>query len=439
MAAMLPLGNLTLLIELGSGLLVLLMFTAVVGRWPGLGFALLSGVTLALWEYPLLPALATVASITIYPSDVLAGVFVIIALVRARQVGSARPKALLLLAIPLLMLALSILRGVRHFGLGTTINEARPLLLVIAAVAWVWGQAGDPRFGRRLHRFIVWTGCGLVGVALWHISLRGLGTATDLILVDGQYFTGRPLVSTQACFLALAGLHLIVSRRMSALGWLFMFVVLLVQHRSVWLATAAGLFILVLRAAPRVRRNAIAGILFSALIAAILIGYGAFPAVLADLKGSAQSTGTLDDRTFGWTTLITAASDQGLGTVLFGMPVGSGWARVNSLGLLITYSPHNWYVTLFLRIGVIGAAALVALLIAAATNLHRHQRVVELVWLTTLVVYLVPYNMDWNLAPFLALALARIPMLTGERTAAAPTKPPVRAAASPSLMGLRDR
>jgi hypothetical protein len=405
------LAQLSLLLTLAGGVLVLACLTALVGRWPGLGFGLLSLHVLTLWEFPVPPALATVSGLTIYPTDLLIAVFALAAIVKLRDVAYARAGPLWCLVVGLSTLSFSILVGIQRFGLGATLNEARPLLSIIAASAWIWAQSADIGFSPRIHRFLVGTAIGLILVAIWHISVRGLGTATRLFVVNGQYFTSRPLVSTQACFLALIGLYLLLARRAQGLAWLCLLFVLLVQHRSVWVATLAALFVMMMRSTPKIRGNVVAGVLLAVLSVGFLLAYGAFPGISADLAGSVQSTATFADRTISWTTLLHESRQHGISSIAFGQPTGSGWDRINAQGLLISYSPHNWYVTLYLRIGLLGVGAVLVLLIATAVRLAKNGRTTELIWITALAVYAVPYNLGLPLAPFLAIALARVPML----------------------------
>jgi hypothetical protein len=424
--AVLSLAQLSLLLTLAGGVLVLACLAAVVARWPGLGFGLLTLHVVSLWEFPVPPALATVSDLTIYPTDLLIAIFAVAAIVKVRDVGYARAAPVWCLVVALSTLSFSVLAGVQRFGLGATLNEARPILSIIAATVWVWAQSADIGFPPRIHRFLVGTVLGLILVAIWHISIRGLGTADDVMIVDGQVFTSRPLVAAQACFLALAGLYLLLAHRAQGLAWLCFLFVLLTQHRSVWITTLAAFSVVIMRSSPKVRANVLVGVFLAVLSVGFLLAYGAFPGLNADLARSAHSTKTFADRTLGWSTLLAESKQQGISSMAFGQPTGSGWDRLNAGGQLISYSPHNWYVTLYLRIGLIGVGAVIVLLVVTAIRLMKNGRTIELVWITALAVYAVPYNLQLALTPFLAVALARVPMLrlgADTQTPSANTRP----------------
>jgi hypothetical protein len=67
-----------------------------------------------------------------------------------------------------------------------------------------------------------------------------------------------------------------------------------------------------------------------------------------------DDVGTFSARVDGWVRLLSNWWDASVGTQLFGFPFGTGYSR-RYRGLLIDWAPHNFYVDLLLRVGIVGA------------------------------------------------------------------------------------
>ena len=124
-------------------------------------------------------------------------------------------------------------------------------------------------------------------------------------------------------------------------------------HRSVWVAALAVGTMLLLSSGGRTKRLIIptAYFLTGVITLSLLLGVG--DSFLATLRESAQSTGTLSGRLYDWTYLVSMQNDLGLGRILLGQPFGTGYTRPSAQGLL-EYTPHNWFVVLYLRTGALG-------------------------------------------------------------------------------------
>jgi O-antigen ligase len=92
--------------------------------------------------------------------------------------------------------------------------------------------------------------------------------------------------------------------------------------------------------------------------------------------------------------------------VLLGQPFGAGYERINGAGVLESWAPHNWYVLLYLRIGLIALALLLFLLLGALVRAARTRDGVATAMITALLVFGIAYSVSWFLAPWLALGLA---------------------------------
>lgn len=405
---------------LGGGAAVAVVESALLARrWPHVYLACIAVLTV--WPSVAGVTLATPYGLSIRAADVLVVVSTIVAASDIgrlrRNLAGARWAALGLVV----MIGINVVRGYLPYGQAAG-DQARSFLIVVAIAAFflsldlrVWA----PRMG-------VW----LLGVAgaltllvMWHVYTRGIGTS-DTMLYDastGRYdVTGRVVTAGQALVVALAalvGINVWSKRRGSALGamWLlFVGVTVIAQQRSVWAAFALGLVIMLSRGRRTAMARVTVALVFVAALMAPLLAYGPGAAVVPKIAHSvATSHGqhtTISDRQQSWTLLVSQAIHEGPETVTIGQPFGTPWTR-DVQGRLETYSPHNWYVTVFLRTGVIGSLAFLGLLLAMARRRGRSiERSLHLALLAAMAAYMVAYSVDMQEAPLLALLLAVAPM-----------------------------
>lgn len=424
-----------------GGVLSLVWLTVLVRRWPGVGWVGISVAILIASDIPHTSPVATVAGLTVYPEDALVLAFVAATLPRLRQVNESSGRRTGLLVLFTALIAMSLLRGVWVHGIGLAVNEARQLLYLIVSIAWALSQTQDPNFNGRLRRFLTWTGWGLVGVAGYHILTRGLGSADEFLRDDGTYLTNRPLVSGQACILALIGFHAIITHRRALTGWVFLVVTVICQHRSVWVALGVGLLVAALMAAPRVRVRFIFGGAVASVLGVALLTMDFAQGVLEKLTHSASSTGTLNDRTFGWMTLVRQMHDLGWSAILMGQPMGSSYKRLNAVGTVEEFGPHNWYVIIYLRLGALGVVVLAAILIGMFRRCIERGDVLTATWLTVIAIYAIPYALPWYLAPFIALVMQTVlpPLAQVEGGRASSAQAPVRPGNAIKARSVRER
>ena len=402
---------------LGAGL-VLAWLVLLVGRWPSLGWALVAAFVILADALPQTPSIVSVGGLTVYPEDVATLVFGTVAVHRAGKLRSALAGLDLAVAVTALLLV-SLLWGVATIGTGPAVNEFRQTALLVVLGAWILSQVGDASLEKTVQRFVMWTAWVLTGVAAWHVMTRGLGNA-DLRVLNAQNMlvTTRPLVSGQAAFVATAALAAIVEgerRRkkfFAGQAAVFLAVVAVCQHRSVWLAAIAGLLMLILVGDTRVRVKLLAGSVIAFVGTMMLYLAGTLNGVLHAAEIAVTSTGTYGDRLFGWTSLINSSFASGPLTVIAGRPFGSGVARISGTGILETFATHNWYVTLYLRIGLVGILLVVLLIFGSLVRCVRERRMLLAAWLMTTIVFAWPYNLPWYFGVFLIL-----PMVHWQRVA----------------------
>lgn len=284
---------------------------------------------------------------------------------------------------------------------------------------------------RRIARWLVWGAYGLIGIALYRWIGVALGFVPASLLKDvGVTSDFRVLPSSAAFCLCAAGLLQTMAwlRRTGSRwsGWhavIFTAFVLILQHRSVWVAHGVAvlyLFAQERRHLPSRFPLLLGASLFAGMALSIAAMFGVLDGLFDALRESAtsvtKSQSSVTDRVFGWESLVADWSNSSIGTLLLGYPFGHGWRRVID-GRIIEFSPHNFYVDLLLRVGVVGLALmLLATLMAMVHGLRaktesEHEylllRGLGLVLLAALFYY-VPYSGNYLHGAITGLALAQM-------------------------------
>ncbi|MFE0105747.1 hypothetical protein [Streptomyces sp. NPDC059009] len=376
----------TLLLALTAALAAAGLLLVLV-RVPAAGVALLAGgqawQVVARGQVPTLD----LGLISLYPLDVLsacAAVATVVALLRR----TTRPHLgyAALGALALLMLA-SLVTGARAYGLEPAGNDARgAFAYLLVAAAYTASAPPSPRLDTQVWR--IWTLLAslyaAVAVVWW--TRTGIGSSSDQVLVGGELVNARPDDAASALVVAQAAVALLCARRTGPghrlLAAALLVVVLLLQHRTVWLAAfVMGAGWLLLRPGSGVRRTA-------SLVAAGLTGLlGVTGALLLsgseltqNLTTSATDEGTMQWRIAGWRLLLDRL--DGTADWLFGLPFGSGYARFVDGGV-VESQPHNYFLHLLLRAGLLGLVAAAVAIVAALRRTDRRTPTGLALWLTT--------------------------------------------------------
>jgi hypothetical protein len=205
----------------------------------------------------------------------------------------------------------------------------------------------------------------------------------------------------------------------AALAAVMLLVVVALQHRSVWVAGLLGLMGLVVFQRQQLGRGGGAVLwlivgLIAALLPLLLLGVGSD--VQQSVGGSVQeglsSRSTFVSRVEGWRNLLAEWRAGGISGYAIGQPFGSGYVRAQQ-GSLVTWSPHNYYVQVLLRTGVVGLAAMLFAFVAAAVRLFKTRDVDGARWAPLLLAmvllelaFFVPYPALFDQAIFCGMALA---------------------------------
>lgn len=360
----------TVSLALFVGAIALVLLLEVVANRPVLVAGLILGLQIMdiAVDAEYIPSL-DLGGTSIYLADVLFGIVALSAITRlfgTKKLVGAQFAVL----IAGLLTAFSVFRGVTEAGLGPAVNEARPSFYFFSGVSYFMTIGGQERVIERISRlFLIAAGAlSLLIVILWATTLTGGSPPTPLATPLESGFrvigAGRTMILTQAILIALPGVA--ISRSFHPMGRLrylafgLLPVAVLLQHRTVWVGTAAGLLFLAIRGKSS-GRSAIIGLVgvsaLSVLAMALLMTGDSNP-LTESLRRSSTDTHTLEWRYEGWVELL-EGRDAPQGTaVLIGTPYGSGYDRIIE-GRQVDVNPHNYYVETYLRQGFIGLGALI--------------------------------------------------------------------------------
>ena len=332
-----------------------------------------------------------------------------------------RDQVLLVLLLWSIILALNYILGLRAFGLQVATNEFRGYFYIICIALYVASLDMQVVWPQIERLFLFGAFCLLV------ISIIGF--------LDGDFSRGgRPVASYHALLIMQAMLigifmynrgHLRLSLIPFVVG-LFPLLVIL-QHRSIWvvmLFSFVCVFILVPTMRGKVVKSGLIGVVVVGGLSGVVFGATIFEALKdsydeAASMGTSQKTNTFLWRIQGWSSLLTGSQMDSVQDLLIGNPFGSGWERtvLTSDGVeeVRTESPHNFYVQTFLRGGVLGFLAFLALHIMLLKKMCFRARVDPelrpfLLCLTVLIasqmIYYIPYGSDYIQAIFLGSGIA---------------------------------
>lgn len=289
----------------------------------------------------------------------------LVAAAAARMLRSRRLSTPQRLMVAFTLLVLwSTARGWSDFGVQESINNGRVFLRFAAAALYFSTVQPREDILDRVGRLWVAASAALVALVVlrWAALAAGvsggiLGAPTDLRVVPAD----AALVIAQG---ALLSLPMLADRGRGLLRFIapvFLVAVLLLQHRSVWVVTVAGIAYLLYRERALGRELLVAllaGLALVSILGVVLFGGQAELQVGDELAESAQNSDTFVWRAEGWRALMRDSGPEDAAEWVAGRSMGSGWDRVLSHGRTVYVSPHNFYLESLLRVGVVGLAAL---------------------------------------------------------------------------------
>ena len=267
-----------------------------------------------------------------------------------------------------ILLLLSLVRGSLAFGPQHAIAEFRLFLPFLAGALYFATFPPSTRLNDQIGR--VWLALSIPMMVLvclrWMATFVGInlgvppaqfGADAAIKVLDGPY----------TFFLANAAILTVPSwqlqdprsRRLTWLGALLLLTVVLLNRRTAWLTIVIGLAVIMLRRQGLSRRVVATVVGAVVLTAGVYIALGGSEREEQPVATAAVGTGTLDWRVQGWIELLPGVSEDPVQAVI-GEPLGSDFTR-DVQGSEVHVEPHNFYLTLLLRAGVVGLLALIAL------------------------------------------------------------------------------
>lgn len=320
--------------------------------------------------------------VMVYPGDVVGLLLAIAAALRITLKGALRvpPSAIIFTT----MLMLSFVMGLTEFGRSAGV-DFRVIFTFAAGMFYFSSVPTNPALIVRLMRIWVVTACALMLIAwfVWIADATGLAMAKKWIDADPTGVKFRVLNSGTAYLIGAGSimlLHLLMSRQI-ATGWWPIFValggtVLVLQHRSVWVATfVSALPVVILAERGRAR------VLWFGVVAA-LVAIALMPFMSHRVSGVSESVslqaeratdmtkGTSGGRVRAWEQLLKDWQKLGLGRQLIGKPFGSSYGGLAN-------APHNCYLQVMYRTGYVGLMAMLAMYGSTVIRLFRRRGMTE--------------------------------------------------------------
>jgi hypothetical protein len=317
------------------------------------------------------------------------------------------PALVVSLAVFTSMLALSYIRGLATFGLQHATNEFREFFYFLSALVFALSYPSD-KLAVKLPWVGVVGGGLLVLVAVLRFPMMG-GFQLDERAVPSY----AALAIGQAFFLGWFWLR--QGPRAPIWQWLifgFLPFSFLMLHRSVWMALGgglAGLFIYDHQGRKRLFKTLLVG----GIVGAAVLGFAFGDRILTGVDQAVNEATSSEDSTFiwrleGWEALLFPETGWSVADILIGRPMGSGYARtlgnslVNAAEIESGVIPHNYYVSMLLRGGIVGLVAFVAFHVKLMKILMRQAREENpsplapcfVIILVTQLIYYVPYSAD---------------------------------------------
>jgi hypothetical protein len=278
----------------------------------------------------------------------------------------------------------------------------------------------------RFRRYWITTASILVPVVAYRWAVDALGLDAFKTWYDATGVALRVINSSQTLFMAQAfamAIWSIASGVATAVAWfvapIFGSFIIVLQHRSVWVVAASAAIL----SFGLGRRGIVAGLALSVAIglaAALVIkgastgtGIGAATEIQRSAEMASASTGTFAARIAGWRMAMRQFRSADPLQQLIGQPYGSGYGIefITDKGR-VGISPHNYYIQLLLRGGLLGLSVFALLYASALYVLARALLRDNDLWaglfvllLATQILFYIPYGSPMTQGIILGLAL----------------------------------
>ena len=364
--------------------------------------------------YPDLPTVWPVGPFSVHIMDVAAGAILVAAVARLLRIDRLSYGQLIVMGLGTL-LVVSLLTGLAQHSVNDAVQEARSFIHVVAVTLYFATVEPRREVLDRIARFWLVGAALLLATAVFRWLVLPFGLSGGIFGPGGM----RVLWAAEAFFLLQSFfIALVAWRRTGNVRWGhfslgLLIALVLLQHRSVWVALLVGIGIVAVRDQEMTRRLALLAV-FGVIVGAVFATtvFGEAGDVTEELAEAAQDDDTFQWRLAGWLSLLEGGGVDTPLQALIGKPFGSGWER--QLGdRVVVVSPHNYYVETYLRLGVAGLMLLTILYLGTMRHLrHSVDRGsllspnALLVLLATHLIYYIPYSPGTLDALILGLAIS---------------------------------
>jgi hypothetical protein len=332
------------------------------------------------WMIEPLPSILVLIGISVYPEDIVFSVLVLAGIIRLAQFG---PR--MYLRSPYMgwiifgmLIVIAFFRGVVAFGPGAAGVEFRKFFYFFSGALYF--STFSPSAARIKNIGKLWFCVSILLILCvflrWGMELLGLPMAERW----SSRGTMRVLSAAETLFLAqtlLVCLYLRMGRgiafELRHFAVVLLPVVILLQHRTVWVVLLAAIFLILLREGMlRKRVLLVISISGVAMAATLLLIVGDHE--MDKLMASAANLSTWEWRVSGWKVLIGEHLRNPV-NVLIGKPFGAGYARlIGPHYNMVEVSPHNFYIEILLRLGLAGLLCLLFLYKGLLQLFYEHQK-----------------------------------------------------------------
>jgi hypothetical protein len=351
-----------------ASLLLLLLFIDVLVRRADVAAALLLGSTLMdAFFANAVPSLTLPGDARVGLTDVIATLVLCAAfarLLRMRRLSTYHRWLILFIVL----LVLSLLRGIIAFGIQTSVSSFRLMEFWIAAAVYFATVPPSQRVYDRIAKLWIWMTVPLMAIVLarWLAVFAGIDVGVPRERFGSSDAAIRVLDGPYTFFLAQGFILTLPfwrqgqrSRSIRIVSILLLLFVVLLDRRTAWVALLAGIVTLMLHDRRLGRRAAWAVVTILGMV------IGAYSTLLrASRSGepiaqAASNTASAAWRIEGWVILL-AQWAKSPANWFIGEPFGASFLRLIE-GSEDSSSPHNFYIEVLLRTGVFGLLALFAL------------------------------------------------------------------------------
>ena len=415
--------SIVVILGLGTSYLVWLLFHKIQA---GLALVML----LFVWETVAVGLPGIILKLIVYPQDFVFLLMGVAAALRLAVTNEFHAGQKAWLAFGFFLFA-SVFVGLVRFGTSAGV-EFREYYYFWSGTAYFMSFSGDIKFFELARKAWIFAALVCVATACFRWTADALGLEMSLAWAAvGARTQFRVLNAAQTLMLGQALLMLIYSYAVGRLRKqegilipIFLGVVLVLQHRSVWISVFASVLVMILfDRSARTRLIGGLGMLvvpLAGILLTFMIMGGSNEAVTSVASSAAEigaSHGSFIWRINSWEELLREWLFSGPVQYLFGQPFGSGFIRfIEGVEGATVEAPHNYYVQTLLRVGLTGMFALLLsywivvsdLLRNVADTKHEAWGYVLPLLLFSQLVYFIPYSANYSQCVLLGLALASV-------------------------------